>query len=198
MAIICVDAKAQEENPLDSSSQIILNQILKESKAKNTKSVFQIFTDNKLHIRYDINLFDQALNHLLRSDRIEIAQEVLKRKPFLMSQHNEQALFHYYLGVTQMLSKRGWPAFKQAEKTLNTAAAFIRRSYTPDYGFFSDIENARGYLSITARGLSTNREVKDPVCVVRHEFINMAINHYREALMYNPENEFAQRNLDTL
>lgn len=198
IALICVDARAQEENPLDSTSQVILRQVVKESKAKNTKAVSKLFAQNKLHIRYHINLFDQAINHLLKTDRVETAHEVLKRNPFLMSQHNEQALFHYYLGVAQMLSKEGWPAFKEAERTLNTAATFIRRSYTPDYGFFSDIENARGYLSITARGLSSNRAVKDPVCIVRHEFINMAINHYRESLMYNPENEFAQRNLDTL
>ncbi|MDH3651593.1 MAG: VWA domain-containing protein, partial [Saprospiraceae bacterium] len=125
------------------------------------------------------------------------AIEALKTNPFLRSQHNEQALYHYYLGVSQMVSKRGWPAFKQAEKSMNLAAAELRRSFSPDYGFFSDLENARGYLSITARGLSTDEE-KDLVCIIRTEFIYMAINHFREALIYNPDNEIAQGNLDTL
>ena len=190
---------AQDEAPpLDSSSQLVLQQIIRETKGGNEKAIAKLFDQHKMTIRYDINLFDRAINQMLRADQIKLAAEALRRNPFLMSQHNEQALYFYYRGVTQMLSARGWPGYKQAEHTLNTAATFLKRSYAPDYGFFSDIENARGYLSITARGLSTNRDVKDPVCIVRHEFINMAIGHFREALMFNPENEYAQRNLDTL
>ncbi|MCB0688798.1 MAG: VWA domain-containing protein, partial [Saprospiraceae bacterium] len=138
-----------------------------------------------------------TLIYLLESNRLEIANEILLTNPFLMSQHNEQALFYYYLAVAQMLDERGWPNYKQAEKSLNRASTEMQRSYMPDYGFFSDLENARGYLSVTARGLSTD-EKKDFVCIVRYEFISMAINHFREALIYNPDNEIAQQNLDTL
>ncbi len=184
--------------PLDSVAQVIYREIASETKSRNKKAIARLFDIHKMAIRYDINLFDQAINQMLKTDRIDIAAEALRRNPFLMSQHNEQALYHYYVGVTEMLSKRGWPNFKQAENSLNTAANFLKRSYAPDYGFASDIENARGYLSITARGLSTNRDHPNPVCIVRHEFIRMAIQHFREALMYNPDNAYAQRNLDTL
>ncbi|NND33312.1 MAG: VWA domain-containing protein, partial [Saprospiraceae bacterium] len=149
------------------------------------------------YVRYDDLLFDTTMYYLLSADRVDIAGHLLKRNPFLMSQHNQQALYFYYLGICQMLDPRGWPNFKQAEQSLNRAVSEMKRSFTPDYGFFSDVENARGYLSITARGQSTNEE-KELVCIVRHEFIKMAIYHFREALIYNPENEFAQRNLDTL
>ena len=93
-----------------------------------------------------------------------------------------------------MLDEKGWPYFKQAEGSLAMANMELRRSSSPDYGFFSDIENAMGYLSIVARGLSTNAE-QEPVCLVRWEYIYLAISHYREALIYNPDNEFAQQNL---
>ncbi len=188
----------QETNELDSISQSVFHRLIKEAQAKRHQNVVDFFMDHKMAFRHDINLFDQSINYLLETDQVSTAAEVLKRNPFVMSQHNEQALFHYYTAITQILSKRGWPDFKVAEKTLNAAALFMQRSFSPDYGFFSDIENARGYLSITARGLSTNRGAKDPVCIVRHEFIKMAIHHFRQALMYNPENEYAQRNLDTL
>ena len=189
---------SQDIPELDSSSQVIYQDFLKRAQHKRQQEIVQLFRNHKMDMRYDINLFDRAINYLLKTDQVRTAEAVLLRNPFLMSQHNEQALFHYYTAVTQILSERGWPNFKQAEKTLNTAASFMRRSYAPDYGFFSDVENARGYLSITARGLSTNRDVKNPVCIVRHEFIKMAIYHFRQALMYNPENDYAQQNLDTL
>ncbi len=181
--------------PLDSTAQIIFQAV------KNTSSaheVERIFIRYQPEIRHDIQLFDDIIYHLISTGQEQIAGTLLKVNPFLMSQHNEQALYHYYKGVMQMLDVRGWPNFKEAEKTLNRAAKFMSRSYAPDYGFFSDIENARGYLSITARGLSTNRADRRPVCIVRHEFIEMAIQHFRDALIYNPENEYAQRNLDTL
>lgn len=186
-----------QKAPLDSASQVLLNEIKSHAIKKRKKEIVELFRDHYLTIRYDINLFHEALSFLLENNYLQIANNVLLTNPFLMSQHNEQALFHYYLGVCQMLDDRGWPNYKQAEKSLNRAAIELRRSYLPDYGFFSDVENARGYLSITARGLSTDDD-KDLVCIVRYEFISMAINHFREALIYNPENKIAERNLDTL
>lgn len=195
--MLCLVRLPAQQPPLDSASLTLLNEIRSEASRNNKKEVVKLFKENQQTLRYGIDLFHQAMEFLLRNNYLEIANEVLLTNPFLMSQHNEQGLFHYYLGVSQMLDKRGWPNYKQAEKSLNRAALELRRSYLPDYGFFSDIENARGYLSITARGLSTD-ENKDLVCIVRYEFISMAINHFRDALIYNPENEIAQENLDTL
>ena len=186
-----------QEPPLDSASLVLLTQIKTEATRNHTKNVVLLFRENLQTVRYDGHFFHQAISFLLQNDYVHIAGEVLKTNPFLMSQHNEQGLYYYYLGVTQMLDKRGWPNYKQAEKSLNRAALELRRSYLPDYGFYSDIENARGYLSITARGISTDAE-KELVCIVRSEFINIAIHHFRDALMYNPDNIFAKRNLDTL
>ncbi len=185
---------AQEEE-VDS---IIVEGVLQELKAEtNLKGCVKLYKENINIIRYHINLFDDYINHLLSTNRTVLANELLKTNPFLMSQHNERALYFYYLGVCQMLDERGWPYFKQAEKSLRIANMELRRSASPDYGFFSDIENARGYLSIVARGLSSSAD-QDPVCLVRWEYIYLAIDHYREALIYNPDNEFAQQNLDTL
>ncbi len=183
--------------PRDSLSSVLWQEFKAEADANDRKGAVNLFKEHRLHIRYDAQLFDDVVNYFLEKNRTGLAGEVLKTNPFLMSQHNEQALYHYYLGVSQMLDRRGWPNFKQAEKSLNRAITEMKRSYTPDYGFFSDVENARGYLSIVARGESTNED-KELVCVVRSEFIEMAIYHFREALIYNPENEYAQRNLDTL
>ncbi len=182
---------------LDSSSHSALGQILSEAQKNNHNQVLDLYRKYKYQIRSDIMLFHEMIKFMLLNDKMDLIDEMLKSNPFLMSQHNEQALYFYYLGVSQMLSERGWPNYKQAEKSLNTAAVFLRRSAKPDYGFFSDLENARGYLSITARGISTS-EQKDLVTIVRHEFIRMAIEHFRDALTYNPENEIAQQNLDTL
>lgn len=180
--------------PLDSTSSIILQEI---KSASSDKQVQKLFRDYHFEIRYDLQLFNKSMLYLLENGREKVAVQVLEVNPFLMSQHNEQAMYHYYRGISQMLDKRGWPNYKQAEKSLNLAAKSMSRSFAPDYGFFSDVENARGYLSITARGISTDPDKKH-VCIVRDEFIDMAIYHFREALMYNPENAFAQRNLDTL
>jgi tetratricopeptide (TPR) repeat protein len=186
-----------QKPPLDSASLVLLNQVKGEAAKNNATNIVKLFRDNLQTVRYANQFFHEVISFLLQNNHFEIAGRVLEYNPFLMSQHNQLGLYYYYLGVTQMLAKRGWINYKQAEKSLNRAALELRRSYLPDYGFFSDIENARGYLSITARGISTNDQ-KDLVCIVRHEFINMAINHFRDALIYNPENAIAQQNLDTL
>jgi hypothetical protein len=174
-----------------------LREVKVEIAKNNPAKIIQLFRENHQTVRYGSQFFHEVISFLLQNNHFEMAGKILEYNPFLMSQHNQQALYYYYLGVTQMLAKRGWINYKQAEKSLNRAALELRRSYLPDYGFFSDVENARGYLSITARGVSTDEE-KDLVCIVRYEFITMAINHFRDALMYNPENEIAQQNLDTL
>jgi hypothetical protein len=147
--------------------------------------------------RNDPDLFSDVIEYFLKHNLSKAAGEVLKRSPFLHSQHDEQALYYYYLGVTHMLSRRGWPNFKRAERSLDQAVVEIKRAPVPDYGFFSDLENARGYLSITARGESTDEE-KDLVCIVRPEFMYMAVDHFRDAIIYNPNNQTAKKNLDTL
>ena len=196
--LVCANlAVFSQEAPLDSASSAVLFQIKKETASNNSKQIVRLFRDHQYLIRDDANLFDQAIKHLFSHGMQQTAIDVLKVNPFLMSQHSEMALYYYYVGIGQMLNKRGWPHFKQAEKSMDRAALELKRSQRPDYGFFSDIENARGYLSITARGLSTD-EQKELVCIIRHEFINMAIHHFRDALLYNPDNHFAQRNLDTL
>jgi len=185
---------AQEESVDSIIVAGIFEELISET---NAKGAVKLYKENINLIRYHIDLFDDYINYLLSANQSETAIEILKTNPFLMSQHNERALYFYYLGVCQMLDEKGWPYFKQAERSLNTANMELRRSTSPDYGFFSDIENARGYLSIVARGLSMSPE-QQPVCLVRWEYIYLAIEHYREALIYNPENEFAQQNLDTL
>lgn len=192
--VLLVNAAAQTED-LDSASTLILHEL--QSSANNKKHTLNLYKDHLRTIRYDVNLFDEWIKFLLASGRSDMAIEVLKINPFLMSQHNELALYHYYVGVTQLLDPRGWPHFKEAEKSMHRAARELRRSLTPDYGFFSDVENAKGYLSIVARGLSSDDE-KEFKCVVRPGFMHIAIDYFREALIYNPENTIAQRNLDTL
>ncbi len=188
-----------QQGVLDSTSQRIFSEIQQQARQSNPKKMRQFFNDHRMAIRYDALLFDTTMNYLLALERPDLVNEVLQDNPFLMSQHNELALYYYYLGVAQMLDDRGWPNYKLAERSLRKSLIEIRRSQTPDYGFFSDVHNAHGYLSITARGHSSSRDKgKRPVCIVRHEFIYMAIDHFREALMYNPENDYAQRNLDTL
>jgi len=184
---------------LDSASSRIFLQLKQEAKNSNPKKLRQFFNDNRMAIRYDAMLFDTSMNFLLALERPDLVNAVLQENPFLMSQHNELSLYYYYRGVSQMLDQRGWPNYKLAERSLRKALIEIRRSQTPDYGFFSDVHNAHGYLSITARGHSSSRDKdKRPICVVRPDFIYMAIDHFREALTYNPENEYAQGNLDTL
>ncbi|RLD19886.1 MAG: hypothetical protein DRI69_07380 [Bacteroidetes bacterium] len=185
---------AQEEKADSIIIAGVFQEIISASSKKNTAKLYK---ENLQLIRYNSDVFDALIKHLLSRNQIEIANELLKTNPFLMSQHNERARYFYYLGVCQMLDERGWPYFKQAERSLHAANMELRRSASPDYGFFSDIENARGYLSIVARGLSSN-DVQEPVCLVRWEYIYLAIDHYREALIYNPDNAFAQQNLDTL
>jgi hypothetical protein len=186
-----------QPHQLDSTAANIFHQIKQAASSNNKQKIEDLYRQHHHYVRYDDLLFDTTMYYLLSIGQTDIVGHLLKRNPFLMSQHNQQAHYFYYLGICQMLDRRGWPNFKQAEKSLNTAVSEMRRSYTPDYGFFSDVENARGYLSITARGESTDKN-KDLVCIVRHEFIKMAIYHFREALIYNPDNEYAQRNLDTL
>ena len=186
-----------QKPPLDSTSLVLLQQVKMEAAKNNPENIIRLFRENLQTVRYGNQFFHEAISHLLQKNQFEIADKVLEYNPFLMSQHNQLGLYYYYLGVTQMLAKRGWANYKQAEKSLNRAALELRRSFIPDYGFFSDIENTRGYLSITARGISTDQN-KALVCIVRYEFISMAINHFRDALMYNPENEIARQNLDTL
>lgn len=196
-AVICTSIAflIAQEVRVDS---IIGAEVLQKLKSEaRLQAKVKLYKENLKIIRYDLDLFDDYINHLLASNQPDVAMEILKVNPFLMSQHNERALYFYYLGVCQMLDKRGWPYFKQAERSLATANMEMRRSSSPDYGFFSDIENAMGYLSIVARGLSSSPD-QEPVCLVRWEYIYLAIEHYREALIYNPDNEFAQQNLDTL
>ena len=147
--------------------------------------------------RNDPDLFADVIEYMFKNNLGKAAGKVLKNSPFLHNQHSAQALYYYYLGISEMLDKRGWPNFKQAERSLNQAVVEIKRAAIPDYGFFSDLENTRGYLSITARGKSTDEE-KDLVCIIRPEFMYMAIDHFRDALIYNPNNQIAKKNLDTL
>ncbi len=192
--LICLSSHVCSQDELrDSHSIAIYSELVR---TKDHKNALNTYKQNLAVIRYDGVLFKKVVDHWLGTNP-KLAIESLKINPFLRSQHNEQALYHYYLGVSQMLSDRGWPSFKQAEKSMNYAATELKRSFAPDYGFFSDLENARGYLSITARGESTDED-RNLVCIIRTEFIYMAIDHFREALIYNPDNQIAQANLDTL
>ncbi|MDX1479768.1 MAG: hypothetical protein R3301_18780, partial [Saprospiraceae bacterium] len=191
------DPSPLQVNPEDSIAQYVMRQIRSEVRRKGHDDVIEVYKEHLAFFRLDDSLFSEAIEYFLATGRNDVAIEVLKINPFLMSQHNEQALYWYYKGVSQMLDPRGWRHFKLAEKSMNEAVVHLKRSYAPDYGFFSDVENARGYLSIVARGVSTNDE-KHEVCIIRSEFIYQAIDHFREALVYNPDNEIAQANLDTL
>lgn len=188
---------AQESPVLDSTGQLLMQEVKSLASRNSGKAIANLFKDNFKYVRYNYAFYHKAANYLLQHGKPEVISDAFAYNPFLMSQHNELALYFYFLGVSQMLDKRGWPSFKQAERSLNRSASEMQKSFMPDYGFYSDIENARGYLSVTARGLSTDQE-KNYVCIIRHEFINMAIYHFRDALMYNPDNELAQQNLDTL
>jgi hypothetical protein len=126
--IFAGELRAQEP-PLDSASLVLLTRIKTEATRNHTKNVVRLFRENLQTVRYDGQFFHQAISFLLQNGYGHMAGEVLKTNPFLMSQHNEQGLYHYYLGVTQMLDKRGWPNYKQAEKSLNQAALELRRSY---------------------------------------------------------------------
>ena len=183
-----------QNDELDSISQIVYDEL---TGARNGKSVADLYYERRGHIRYDLTLFKNTIEHFLGTGQYETATELLKVNPFLMSQHNELAMYHYYKAVSQMLTEEGWFEFKEAEKSMKNAVTELKRSWAPDYGFFSDVENARGYLSITARGLSKD-SLRQDVCLVRWEYIYLAIERFRDALIYNPENEIAQQNLDTL
>ncbi len=200
LVLICVLFNLKmiaQDDLMDSTSSVILQQLISYADAENTKKAAIVYNENKYWIRYQSELFDSVILYSFSRNHNEVASELLKRNPFLMSQHNEQALYHYYRGISQMLDERGWPNFKLAEQSMNQASLFLSRSISPDYGFYSDVENARGYLAIVARGLSTDED-KEAQCIIRSEFMYEAIDHFRSALIYNPENEFAQRNLDTL
>ena len=178
----------------DSLSQALLSQLISSS---NSKEFVSLYCDKLHEIRYRRDVFDRSFQFLFGSHNYDVAIAALEFNPFLMSQHNEQAMYYYFRGIGQMLDPRKWEHFKEAEKSMNMACMFLKRSYSPDYGFFSDVENARGYLSIVARGESTDKE-KNRVCIVRQDFMYDAIYHFREALAYNPDNTIAQENLDTL
>ena len=199
MLLLCAWSvvQAQDEDILDSASMVIFHQFTGLTSDKDGTKALEFYEENLQAFRHDRKLFDEAVQFLLARDQHKLVVELLEINPFLMSQHNELALYHYYHGVAQMLDDRGWPHFKEAEKNFRIASVELERSYAPDYGFFSDVENARGYLSIVARGESTD-SIQNRVCIVRSSFIYQAIDHFRDALIYNPENEIAQRNLDTL
>lgn len=198
MSLAIVSAKAQINNPqeLDSASQVIFTEF-RTVAGSGIKQLDKYYKEQLNAYRYDLHLFKESIEYLLETSRHDHAIELLKTNPFLMSQHNELALYNYYRGVSSMLDPRGWTHFKEAERRMNQAVTQLRRSWAPDYGFFSDVENARGYLSISARGLSTD-SVKNEVCIVRWDNIYQAIDRYRDALVYNPDNNIAQSNLDTL
>ena len=180
---------------LDSLSQIVFDEFIEQT--SSPKKATGYFIEHRNAFRFDDLLFKKSIEYLLDTEQHDLAREILKVNPFLMSQHNSLALYHYYRAVSWMLDEEGWQSFKLAEKSLNNASMWLGRSMAPDFGFYSDVENARGYLSVVARGLSLD-SLKNEICIVRWEYIYKAIEHYREALIYNPENEIAQKNLDTL
>ena len=176
-----------------------LNAIIKQEffSAKNPKQAYKLIEKNKQIIRYDDSLYYDINMHFLAVEDFEPLIEIHKYNPFLMSQYNEQAMYHYLKGVGQMLDQRGWTYFKEAEKSMNKARIQLERSWAADYGFYSDVENARGYLAIVARGMSTDSSGNE-MCIVRPDFMYQALDHFRTALMYNPENSIAERNRDTV
>lgn len=193
MSLMATHVYAQQPQK-DSLALIIKSELFT---AKSPKEAAKRFEDHRNIIRYDDSLFYDIANHFLFSDQQVNAIQILKYNPFLMSQHNEQALYFYFKGISQMVDDRGWSFFKEAEKSLNIASSELTRSYAADYGFYSDVENARGYLSVVARGSCTDSS-GNQICIVRPDFMYQAVNHFRTALVYNPENEIAQRNLDTV
>ena len=198
--ISCNVIVAQNKSPKEIRDSLSLIQIKKAekliTKGKKVKKVKKAYLEALEISPSNPIAKDKVVNYLLKLEDYKTVAKVLSRHQFCPHQHNELAN-HYYL-LALLHCKRGWDGFHEAYVCFSVANKNLKKSKNPDLKLWSDVLNGLGYTTIVARSTSNTANDQEPFCIVHPTFINQSYPHFYYSTIYNPENEIAHINLETI
>jgi len=165
---------------------------LEKGKIKKAKKLFR-----KAFEASSSNVFVQqkAVEFYIKQNDFKSASNCISLSGMKNSQYTEKAQNLFYRGVVNL--HEGWGGVHAAYSNFIAANEQMKRNPYPDLNLWSDILVACGYTSIVARGVSSDGS-KDKFCIIHPIDLVHAIPYFQFSLLYNPENEVAQKNLDSI